>query len=104
MPDLFDNFIGKMSSRVNGGKSRPRYGMNNQVNAGRHYNYHSSATNNTYWMAAAKKEEEAPTPKIEFAGGDEQDHWKPRKQLVASLISQPEAARSRFGLVSSAEE
>ncbi|RKP29699.1 hypothetical protein METBISCDRAFT_17969 [Metschnikowia bicuspidata] len=50
MPDLFDNFFGKMMSRWNGGKTTPRYGGATQVNSGRYYSYHQNGTNNKYWL------------------------------------------------------
>lgn len=50
MGDLFDNFFTKIGTTLNGGKSHPHYGGSSQVNAGPFYNYHSSATNNKYWL------------------------------------------------------
>lgn len=57
MPDLFDNFFGKMSAKMNGGKTKPNYGGASQVNTGRFYSYHMNATNNKYWMTDKEMEE-----------------------------------------------
>lgn len=50
MGDLFDNFFTRIGTAMNGGKSHPHYSGSSQVNAGPFYNYHSSATNNKYWL------------------------------------------------------
>ncbi|OBA20931.1 hypothetical protein METBIDRAFT_23800, partial [Metschnikowia bicuspidata var. bicuspidata NRRL YB-4993] len=50
MPDLFDNFFGRIATSMNGGKSKPRYGGSSMVNSGPFYSYHSSSTNNNYWL------------------------------------------------------
>lgn len=100
MPDLFDGFFGKVLSRMNGGKQQKRHYSLGQVNTGNYYMHHSLTTNNGYWMTP-KREEEKPMPPVEFAGGmDGEDHFKARKQLSFSILSQPEL-RLRFGSVSS---
>lgn len=50
MPDLFDNFFGRLATTLNGGKSKPHYGGSSQVNTGRYYSYHENGTNNKYWL------------------------------------------------------
>lgn len=57
MPDLFDNFFGKVGKAVNG-KSNNHYSGNSQVNTGSYYSYHSTGTNNNYWTPTAKKMEQ----------------------------------------------
>lgn len=57
MPDLFDNFFGKVGKAVNG-KSNSHYSSNSQVNTGRYYSYHNTGTNNNYWMPTSKKIED----------------------------------------------
>lgn len=55
MPDLFDNFFGKIGAKLNGGHLLSHYQMSNQVNTGRYYSYHSLALNNSYWMPKNKE-------------------------------------------------
>lgn len=50
MPDLFDNFFGKISTTLNGGKTTPHYGGATQVNSGKFYSYHMNGTNNKSWL------------------------------------------------------
>ena len=54
MPDIFDNFFGKMSTRMHGGKSTPHYSGASKVNTGSYYSYHSNSTNNNYWLPQNK--------------------------------------------------
>lgn len=57
MPDLFDNFFGKLTSTFNGGKTTPHYGGSTQVNSGKFYSYHMNGTNNKSWMTGKEIEE-----------------------------------------------
>ncbi|CAK9439320.1 uncharacterized protein LODBEIA_P34990 [Lodderomyces beijingensis] len=50
MPDLFDGFFTKLGAKLNGGHTRRHYGGDSQVNTGKFYSYHSSASNNNYWL------------------------------------------------------
>ncbi|PSK39583.1 hypothetical protein C7M61_001382 [Candidozyma pseudohaemuli] len=61
MPDLFDNFFGKISAKLNGGKTTPFYGGSSQVNTGPFYSYHMNGTNNKYWMTDAEMAESRKT-------------------------------------------
>lgn len=88
MPDLFDNFFGKISSAMNGGKSKPHYGGGTQVNTGSYYSYHQNPTNNNYWMAKSKD--------VESKSMEEQMAMKPRMGSVSLMESQP---KSRSGSV-----
>lgn len=68
MPDLFDNFFGRISTTMNGGKSKPRYNMSSQVNTGAFYRYHTNGTNNNSWLPNAmnplvEKDMEGPSVK-----------------------------------------
>lgn len=56
MPDLFDNFFGKLSSTISGGKTTPHYGGSSQVNSGKFYSYHMNGTNNKYWLTGKEIE------------------------------------------------
>ncbi|CAI5758030.1 unnamed protein product [Candida verbasci] len=58
MPDLFDNFFNKITTKFSGGHTTHYYGGSSQVNTGKFYNYHSTPNNNNYWLPTKKKEEE----------------------------------------------
>ncbi|SGZ56025.1 CIC11C00000004428 [Sungouiella intermedia] len=86
MPDLFDNFFGKISQSITG-KSPTHYGMNNQVNSGRFYSYHENGTNNKSWMTLAEIKES-------FAEADNMQQVKPRMGSVSSMDSEPKSRNS----------
>lgn len=88
MPDLFDNFFGKLSSTLNGGKTTPHYGGSTQVNSGKFYSYHMNGTNNKYWMTGKEIEET-------FKNTEEP---KARMGSVSSMAS--EDAKSRNSSIS----
>ncbi|CAK7918217.1 hypothetical protein CAAN3_23S00276 [[Candida] anglica] len=96
MPDLFDNFFGRIGTALNGGKSHAHYGGSSQVNTGKFYSYHSSVNNNKSWM---------PTSKSFDTTMDRLDESKakPRMGSVSSMASEDggAGATSRHGSVSS---
>ncbi|KAK8439474.1 hypothetical protein ACI3LY_004336 [Candidozyma auris] len=88
MPDLFDNFFGKMSAKMNGGKTKPFYGGSSQVNTGRFYSYHMNGTNNKSWMTDAEMEESRRNAQMQS--------MKPRMGSVGSMDSmESEGDKSR---------
>lgn len=91
MPDLFDNFFGKIGTFVNGGKTHQHYGAPSQVNTGSYYNYHSSATNNKYWMNRNEMK-----PAVEEEG---MISAKERMGSIGSMNSVEEDPSSRKGSV-----
>ncbi|KAM9927470.1 hypothetical protein OXX59_002534 [Metschnikowia pulcherrima] len=91
MPDLFDNFFGRVSTTMNGGKSKPRYGGASQVNSGKYYSYHSSSTNNNSWLPIAKPKEEKP---MDVMDAMEPKEPKPRMDSISSMMSS-ESANSK---------
>ncbi|EGV64938.1 hypothetical protein CANTEDRAFT_104120 [Yamadazyma tenuis ATCC 10573] len=89
MPDLFDNFFTKINMAVNG-KSNQHYGGASQVNTGSFYNYHSTPTNNNYWMpTGARIKESMEQPNIEDIAG------APKMERNSSVSSEDSMARSR---------
>lgn len=86
MPDLFDNFFGKISKSMNGGKTTYYHSGNSQVNAGRHYSYHENSTNNKYWMTAKDI-------KDQFAESGQNADVKPRMGSVSSTLSEESKSR-----------
>ncbi|KAI3406106.2 hypothetical protein KGF56_000947 [Candida oxycetoniae] len=50
MPDLFDNFFTSISAKLNGGHTKRHYSADSQVNTGKFYSYHNTASNNNYWL------------------------------------------------------
>lgn len=88
MPDLFDNFFGKISQSITG-KSPAHYGMNNQVNTGRFYSYHENGTNNKYWMPAEAKD-----------SNPESDLMKQVKPRMGSVSSMESESKSRSSSIS----
>lgn len=91
MPDLFDNFFGKISASLNGGKTTPHYGGSTQVNTGSFYSYHSNSTNNKSWMPTKDMHEA-------FAKMEDKNEVKPRMGSVSSMNS--DEAQSRKSSVS----
>lgn len=83
MPDLFDNFFGKISTTLNGGKSTPRYGGSTQVNSGKFYSYHMNATNNKSWM-----------PIQDFGQTMDDEPAKPRMGSMSSMSSDDPKSRN----------
>ncbi|KAK6198659.1 uncharacterized protein RJT21DRAFT_50359 [Scheffersomyces amazonensis] len=91
MPDLFDNFFGKINTKINGGKTTYHYGGANPPNTGSFYSYHSTANNNNYWLPKAKQDDD----KIVIEA-------KERQSSITSINSETlEGGRSRFSSVSS---
>lgn len=82
MPDLFDNFFGKISTSLTG-KSPVHYGMSNQVNTGRFYSYHENGTNNKSWMTSAEIKES-------FRQAEDRE-VKPRMGSVSSMDSESDS-------------
>lgn len=89
MPDLFDNFFGKMSTTLNGGRTKPHYSGSNRVNSGSFYSYHENSTNNNYWMPTGNKDFNKTAAKIETVDGP-----KPRMGSVTSMNSEGERSRN----------
>lgn len=79
MSGIFDNFFGKISTTLNGGKSRPSYTGLSQVNTGTFYSYHENGTNNRSWMLKQEIEDS-------FKSLEEQNKMnKPRMGSVSSV-------------------
>ncbi|ODV81155.1 uncharacterized protein CANTADRAFT_5121 [Suhomyces tanzawaensis NRRL Y-17324] len=106
MPDLFDNFFGKINTKLNGGKTNTHYGASSQVNTGKFYSYHTNGTNNNYWLPrkdmGGKPTDTSPA-KVSVVHED--TAIKPRMNSMASMSSESEdGGRSRFNSVSSESE
>lgn len=86
MPDLFENFFGKISQSITG-KSSAHYGMNNQVNTGKYYSYHENSTNNKSWMTSKEIEDS-------FAQAESMKEVKPRMGSVTSMESESKSRGS----------
>lgn len=86
MPDLFDNFFGRIGATLNGGKTPYRFSSGAQVNTGRYYNYHENTTNNKYWMPAEKAVGQVNPDLGDTLGKIEDTQYvKPRMGSVTSM-------------------
>ncbi|RLV89460.1 hypothetical protein JA1_005149 [Spathaspora sp. JA1] len=92
MPDLFDNFFGKIGAKINGGKTTHYHGGASQVNTGRFYSYVATPSNNNYWLPREKASTAA-------AAGDV-DTSIAIKERSSSITSLEEGNKSRSGSVS----
>lgn len=84
MPDLFDNFFGKVNHAVTGKNPNVHYTSSSQVNTGKFYSYHNSASNNNYWLPIKKVEQPETDPAI-----------KPRMGSVGSISTNESDQESR---------
>lgn len=98
MPDLFDNFFNKIGTAING-KSNQHYLGSSQVNSGSFYSYHSSGTNNAYWLPTKKPQKKAEDLLMN------QESQPIERQRMSSIISigseNDDLPRSRMNSVSS---
>lgn len=95
MPDLFDNFFGKVSYAVTGKNPKPHYASASLMNSGKIYSYHNTTSNNNYWLPTAKKID--GTMSMEDDGSQK---VKARMGSVASTASsETDGQRSRMGSV-----
>ncbi|CAH6719583.1 hypothetical protein CLIB1444_02S11914 [[Candida] jaroonii] len=92
MPDLFDNFFGKINHAVSG-KTPTHYGLSSQVNSGRYYSYHTNSTNNNYWMPRDDK--------IKVMKQDHEDKMNPEMQTPRPRMGSDASDMERKGSVSS---
>lgn len=93
MPDLFDNFFGKVNHAVTGKSPKVHYTSSSQVNTGKFYSYHNSASNNNYWLPTKKN--------LGPSEDDQSPQIKARMGSVGSMSSDTsdQEGRSRMGSV-----